>query len=717
MNLSRCRAETSITTKQILRLFGAAAIGTSFLHSVQAQTSPAFTSTQAKAGQDAYERTCARCHGLRLEGGEFGPRLHSETFIRHWADHPVSALLSFISQTMPPGHGGSLPDSTYVTIVAYLLESYGLRAGSTPLPADLSALKAFLIPRRSVLEPFISDGGLGLAPGVTVPPWPPRPSPLEKLTSISDEQLDHPPDGSWLTWRRTLDDAGFSTLNQISTANVRRLHLAWAFALPPGSNETTPLVHDGVIFVQSFGDHVQALDAATGEELWHYQWDLPGNLTPSVHRNMALYGDNVYFTTSNAHVVSLNAKTGDMVWEQAIGEASPPVMTNGGPLVVRGVVMQGGWNTGAQGFVVGLNAASGRPLWKFHTIARPGEPNGESWNGIPLEKRSGGDVWTAGSYDATTGLAYFGPAPTYDTEPLRKAVQQKGITNDALYTDATIALEPQTGKLAWYYQHVPNDQWDLDWAFERQIVHLPVNGTTRELVVTAGKEAIYDALDAETGKFIFSIDLGLQNLIAAIDPQTGAKAIRSELIPGDGRTVTVCPNQAAGKSWLPGSLDQAHQTLYVSLVEACMDLVPTRKGHGFLSSDVWPSLRPPFHSDGKYGRLQAINLASRQTLWTLRQRAPLTTGTLVTAGGLVFVGDLDRWFTAYDANTGDSVWKVRLGSVPNAAPITYVADGKQYVAVITGAGIGHTEAFYPLVPEVRPAANESSTIWAFALSE
>src|SRR6185312_15371708 len=181
----------------------------------------------------------------------------------------------------------------------------------------------------------------------------------------------------------------------------------------------------------------------------------------------------------------------------------------------------------------------------------------------------------------------------------------------ALYTDATVALDAKTGRLVWYYQHVPNDQWDLDWAFERHIVRLPVDGRMRKLVVTSGKEALYDALDAETGKFVFSIDLCLQNLFSSIDPNTGVKSVRQELIPGGGKTVTVCPHEAGGKSWLPASYDAQHQTLYVSLVDACMDLVPTRNGRGFLSTNVRPTLRPAPDSDGKYGHLQAISLAAR----------------------------------------------------------------------------------------------------------
>ena len=718
MELSCRRARTLATRKWHLQLIIIFTIGVinNPLHPAQAQTL-GFTSTQAQRGQTTYERICGRCHGLLLQGGEFGPPLLGETFIQHWAGRPLSGLFSFIRSTMPPGHAQALPNATCIDLIAYVFENYGVRPSATRLSTELPALETLLIPGKSVLEPYARDGGLGLAPGVAIPKWPHRPSPLEKFTPVSDTLLSQPPDGSWLIWRRTLDDAGFSGLRQITKSNVRRLRLAWSLALPPGPNETTPLVHNGVIFVHSFGDHVQALDAATGDELWHYYWELPVKSAPTVHRNMALYDDKLYFTTSNGHVVALKAQTGDLVWQRALIGSSEPAFTTGGPLVVRGVVMQGGSTIQGGGFVIGLDAATGEPLWRFNTIARQGEPNGASWNGVPMQKRTGGTVWTAGSFDTDTGLAFFGPAPTYNTEPLRKPLQRPGITNDALYTNATIALDPRTGKLVWYYQHIPNDQWDLDWAFERQIVHLPINGTTRKLVITAGKEAIYDALDVETGKFRFSLDLGLQNLIASVDRQTGTKAIRSELIPGDGKTVTVCPNEAAGKSWLPGSFDEAHQVLYVSLVDVCMDLVPTRKGRGFLSSNVSPTLRPPDHSDGKYGRLQALNLANRQTLWTLRQRAPITTGTLATAGDLVFIGDLDRWFMAFSADTGGSLWKIRLGDVPNAAPITYLAEGRQYVAVVTGRGYGHTEAFFSLVPEIRPALTQSSAIWVFELSE
>ena len=490
--------------------------------------------------------------------------------------------------------------------------------------------------------------------------------------------LANPSPNDWLTWRRTHDGLGFSPLTQIDKNNVAELQLAWSLALPPGPNTATPLVHDGVIYVHSFGDHVQALDAKTGDELWHYARTLPSTARPTVKRNMALYGDKIYFGTSDVHVVALDARTGAVVWDMPITEPGSGFGLSGGPLVARGKVMQG-VNGQAPGgaYIVALDAQTGAEAWRFYTIARPGEPGGESWNGLPLEQRTGGSVWTAGSYDAERNLAFFGPAPTYDTGPLRDPAAQRGVTNEALYTNATIALNPDTGALVWHFQHVPNDQWDFDWAFERQLVKLRIDGRERNVLVTAGKEAVYDALDLDdSGRYLFSLDLGLQNFITAIDPRTGAKTIDPRLVPSRESPIVVCPHAGGAKSWVPASINPATKVLFVPLVESCMDLTPVPQDQrGSLSTGVRWTIRPRLDSDGRYGRIQAIDLTTRKTLWTERQRAPQTTGVLATAGGLVFAGALDRWLTAYDDATGKALWHAKLSDVPSSAPISYAVDG------------------------------------------
>jgi alcohol dehydrogenase (cytochrome c) len=562
-----------------------------------------------------------------------------------------------------------------------------------------------------------SPGG-GLTPGVTLPTWPEPRNLAATATPVTDAMLANPSPNDWLSWRRTHDGLGFSPLKDIDKTNVGTLQLAWSLSLAPGPNTATPLVHDGVIYVHSFGDHVQALDAATGDELWHYARELPNTSRPTLKRNMALYGSKLYVGTSDVHVIALDAKTGALVWDTPIAEPGSGFGLSGGPLVARGKVMQGvNGQVSGGAYIAALDSETGEEAWRFHTIARPGEPGGDSWNGVPLAARTGGSVWTAGSYDPERNLAFFGPAPTYDTGPLRDPIARPGITNEALYTNATIALNPDTGKLAWHFQHVPNDQWDFDWAFERQIITLPIEGRSRRVVLTAGKEAIYDALDLDAnGRYLFSIDLGLQNFITAIDPRTGAKTIDPRLVPSRENPIVVCPHAGGAKSWVPGSVNPETRVLFVPLVESCMDLTPVPQDQrGSLSTGVRWTIRPPLNSDGQFGRVQAIDLETRKTLWTGRQRAPQTTGVLATAGGLVFAGALDRQFTAYDDATGNVLWQARLNDVPSSAPITYAVNGTQYVAMTVGYGSAHALTFPMLTPEIDLPIVRSATIWVFAL--
>jgi len=562
-----------------------------------------------------------------------------------------------------------------------------------------------------------SPGG-PLTPGVELPAWPAPANRATAVAAVTDALLANPSPNDWLTWRRTHDGLGFSPLAGIDKSNVGTLQLAWSLSLPAGPNTATPLVHGGVIYVHSFGDHVQAFDAATGDELWHYARELPSTSRPTVKRNMALYGNRIYFGTSDVHVVALDVRTGAVVWDTSITTPGSGFGLSGGPLVARGKVMQGvNGQVPGGAYIVALDADTGEEAWRFYTIARPGEPGGDSWNGLPLEQRTGGSVWTAGSYDAERNLAFFGPAPTYDTGPLRDPVARRGVSNEALYTNATIALNPDDGKLVWHFQHVPNDQWDFDWAFERQLLTLPIDGRERRVLVTAGKEAIYDALDLDGGgRYLFSIDLGLQNFITAIDPRTGAKTIDPKLVPSRERAIVVCPHAGGAKSWVPASINPATKVLYVPLVESCMDLTPVPQDQrGSLSTGVRWTIRPPLNGDGRYGRIQAIDLTTRQTLWTQRQRAPQTTGVLATAGGLVFAGALDRVFTAYDDTTGKALWQAKLNDVPSSAPISYAVDGKQYVAITVGHGSAHALTFPMLTPEIDLPIVRSATIWVFAL--
>jgi alcohol dehydrogenase (cytochrome c) len=325
-------------------------------------------------------------------------------------------------------------------------------------------------------------------------------------------------------------------------------------------------------------------------------------------------------------------------------------------------------------------------------------------------------VWPPGIYDPGTGLAYFGTGNTYDTGPLVTPIGKPGVTNDALYTNSTLAIDPDTGKIVWHFQHHPNDQWDLDWAFERQLIRLPVAGETRTVALTAGKLGIFEGLDARTGRYLFSIDVGLQNLVKAIDPKTGAKTVDMSLTPGDGQVKMVCPHAAGAKNWLPASYNHGSKIVIVPMVEACMDLFPVPGGgRGGLSTGVNLGVRPRPDSDGNYGRIQAINLETKKTVWTARQRAPQTTGVLATGGGVAFAGSLDRFVRAYDSANGRVLWEARLSDVSSSPPITYSVDGRQYVAFVAGQGGFQVGSIAPLVPELKAPGERGAAIWVFEL--
>jgi alcohol dehydrogenase (cytochrome c) len=682
--------------------------------------SVAFTQAQADQGKQAYAASCASCHGQNLEGGNTTSPLKGDSFGQYWGGKRVGAAFTFIKTTMPPAAPGSLSDQSVAQILAYLLQANGLQPSDKELSPDAAALAASMIPRMA--PPFALPFGAG---GPISPRMPKMPaiavsSPLDKISPVTDALLKNPPPGDWLLWRRTYEDLGFSPLKQIDKSNVADLRVAWAWTLSTGPNEATPLVHDGVIFVHGFGDRVDALDAVNGNLLWQYARQLPSEKIASVKRNMALSGNALLVPTSDLHMVALDVKTGKVIWDHRIDDYKEGWQVTGGPLVAKGKVIQGvaGARKGGGCFIVALDAATGKEAWRFYTIARPGQPGGDSWNGASLDKRSGASVWTAGSYDPDLNLVYFGTGQTYDTLVLTHPVNQPGITNDGLYTDTTLAFNPDTGKLVWYFQHLPDDQWDLDYAFERELIQLPVNGVPQKMVVTSGKLAIYDALDAATGKYIFSKDLGIQNVVKSIDPVTGAKIINPDVYPGDGKAHFVCPHPGGGRNWIPSAYNPDTKILYTPMVESCMDLIPPGPGYpGNLTGagNWYVRMRPD--SDGKLGRVEAVNLQTKEVAWTNRQRAPQTTGVLATAGGLVFSGSLDRYIRGFDDKTGDKLWETRLSAVPSSCPITYAVNGKQYLAVVVSNAGSQAGTWRQLVPDILNPLDEGSALWVFELPD
>ncbi|HTB69316.1 MAG TPA: PQQ-binding-like beta-propeller repeat protein [Steroidobacteraceae bacterium] len=667
-----------------------------------------YTADQATQGRPLYVQTCQSCHGAALEGTQFGPALTGAVFEGHWRGRTRAAFSQQIRTTMPPGRLGSLSSEAYANV-----ESYILQANAGAAPADARA------------APRPQNQAAGMMGAMQRPDKDPQylaalkshTDKLSALTSVTDAALQHPAAADWLMGRRTYDGLGYSPLSQINRSNVQHLRTAWSWVLPPSVNEMTPLIHDGVLFVSS-GPAVQALDAATGDLLWQYLRSLPsGQGFGSSHgRALAIYGEKLFAPTADGHLVALETRTGHLLWDHEIvpsGAAGGGLALNGAPIVVKGTVIIGvSLGVGNPGgcFIVGLDAGSGKEKWRFHTIARPGQPGGDSWNGAPVEERFGGGVWTIGSYDPALDLVYFGIGNTYDTATLLepRSGSASVSSNDGLYTDSTVALHPDTGALAWYFQHQKRDVWDLDWVFEQSLVRLNVAGRPKMLVVTGGKTALFEAMDAATGAFVFSSDVGVQNLVTAVDPLTGEKQMNPAIQPEAGKAKLMCPNSIGARNWQATALNPDSGVLFVPVLENCADYTYTPRGAAQTAQgglDMHFSSRPPPHHDGNFGRLVAIDLQKRQILWTHRQRIPFASSTLATAGGLLFTGDVDRYFAAYDQATGKVLWRTRLAAAPESSPVTFAAHGHQYLAVVAGSGSPMGSASRAFVPDVvAPAA-------------
>ena len=552
---------------------------------------------------------------------------------------------------------------------------------------------------------------------------------------VTDAMLHDPAPADWLTWRRTPDGWGYSPLDRIHRGNVGELRLAWSRALTAGSQQGTPLVHDGVMYMPNPGDVIQALDAATGDLLWEHRRTLPDDLTQfvrisSTNRNVAIYDDLIIDTSTDDYVFALDAATGREVWETRILDyARNPAHQTSGPIVAGGRVVSGRGCMPAGGpdacVVTAHDALTGRELWRTNLIPRPGEPGDETWGGVPWEERRHVGAWMVPSYDPELDLVYVG---TSVTSPAPKFMLG-GVENTHLYHNSTLALDAGTGAIVWYYQHL-NDHWDLDHPFERMLVDTAVTPDPaavswinprlrpgeRRRVVTGipGKTGVVYTLDRATGEFLWATPTVTQNVISSIDGATGAVTENPELIfTGAGQQVLACPTYHGGKDWEAGAYSPLTNTMYFPLRNTCGRMLASHAGRDDdLSVDLYALVVRNELAPGtdELGMVQAISAETGETRWTYRQRAA-TMSLVATGGGLVFGGDVNGRFRAFDHETGEVLWEINLGSTVSGFPITYAVDGTQYVAVSTGLS-GNAQAFALLTPELRPSVGNNLFVFA-----
>ena len=552
----------------------------------------------------------------------------------------------------------------------------------------------------------------------------PTRSQVRDFVPVTDAVLQHPDAGDWINWRRTSDGWGYSPLATITRRNVGRLRLVWSGTSPTGSGQETPLVYRGVMYWPTVTG-IRALDAATGRILWEYHTreaqptdrKMPSQSFGIARRNIAIYGDKIFAATTDAHLVALDARTGSLVWDQRVADHALGYQYTSGPIIAKGKVVAG--MTGCDRFkedvcfISAHDAQTGKQVWRTSTVARPGEPGGDTWGELPLLQRAGADAWIPGSYDAATNMIYWGTA---QAKPWARV--QRRSDGASLYTNCTLAIDADTGKLTWYFQHIPAETHDLDEVFESVLVD---TGDQHSLF-RMGKVGILWELDRRSGKFLHGYDSGYQNVVT-IDPKSGQGIVRPERIPKLGVPVDYCPGPGGLKNLWSMAYHPGTRAFYIPLKLSCASSIfdaladaPAVGGGG--TGPAKRTFVPHPDSPTNIGELLAMDSRNGKALWRRRSRLPYNTSALTTAGDLVFVGDLSGRFFALDVATGNTLWETSTPTSTDGFPITYAVAGKQYLAVPSGPGwfLGWQQA-REFFPELRRPAPSGTAIQVYALPD
>ena len=557
---------------------------------------------------------------------------------------------------------------------------------------------------------------------------------------VTDAMLQNPAASDWLMWRRTLDSWGYSPLDQVNRDNVGELRMVWTRDLAVGTGEITPLAYDGVLYVPQANDVIQALDAVSGDLIWEYRRDIPEDLYEMVggnarnNRNIAIFENLIINTSDDNHVFALDAATGETVWETRIFDYQVNSATHSsGPIIADGRVISGRscrpWGGPDACIIAAHDARTGAELWRRRLIPAPGEPGDETWGDVPFEQRQHVGSWMVPSYDPELKLIILG---TSVTSPAPK-FYLGGTENTHLYHNSTLALEVETGEIRWHYQHL-NDHWDLDHPFERLLVETRVapdpdavtwinpslqSGEVRKVITgIPGKTGIVYTLDRATGEFLWATPTVFQNVVESIDVTTGVATENPEVIFTESEQVVfVCPTWTGGKDWEAGAYSPLTNTMYYPLRNTCAQMLATADfdsdtaraltagGQGGLAIYSLAARHQITPGTDNLGTVRAISVETGKTKWLYEQRAG-TMSLVATGGGLIFGGDANGRFRAFDHETGEVLWEVNLGSSVSGYPITYAVDGVQYIAVNTGGGQIN------LTPELRPSRGTNLFIFA-----
>lgn len=551
---------------------------------------------------------------------------------------------------------------------------------------------------------------------------------VQGFIPVTEQMLENPSPNDWLMFSRTYDAQRYSPLKQINKQNVGQLKMAWTRGLGAGQTESIPIVHNGVMYLIAPGAVVEALDGATGDLLWEYKRKVPANQASQARpKALAIYQDVILYTAPDA-VVGLDARTGEQRWEAKTGSRGN---TSGG-IVVEGNMISGGACAGKREgcFLSANDALTGKEVWRFYTTPGKGEPGDESWNGADIDNRLASTWGLPGTYDPVRKMLYWGIAnPMPDQRAARHNGNADGTSRTTpadLYSNSTVALDPATGKLAWYYQHLPADDWDSDYTHERTLLRTKIApnpkfvkyinpairpGEERDIAVTIGEAGGIFVLDRSNGQFLWANPFPFDDpnwVISDIDPKTGQTTINwNNVFKQPGEHHVICFWNT--RSYWPTAYSPVTNSLYSSYIDNCRDLTTA----GPAGRGGWHVVPRPGGDPNAVTGLAKINLTTGEIMRFDTGRVPGNGAMLATAGDLVFHGDMNRRFRAFDAATGRKLWESIVGGNVSVSTISYAVNGKQYIAVMTGNN--------PKVPELNgefpeiKIQRDFNAIYAFAL--
>jgi alcohol dehydrogenase (cytochrome c) len=519
--------------------------------------------------------------------------------------------------------------------------------------------------------------------------------------------------GQWLMYGRDFRNWRYSPLDQITPQNASELRPVWAMSTGGkfGGLEATPLFYDGVLYFTADYARVFAVDARTGNILWHYEPTYDSSFDAMlccgpISRGVALKGDLVYVARLDAVLVALDRSTGKIVWQEKIGDWKKGVTTNSPPLVVGDHVIIGvsGGEYGVRGYLKSYDAKTGALQWTTYTIPAPGEPGSDTWPKNDAWKTGGGPTWLTGSYDAATNTLYWGVG-----NPGPWAAQEH--PGDNLWTDSMLAIDPDTGKIKWGFQYTPNDAWDYDGMATPVLIDITIDGKPIKAAVVANRNGFFYVIDRTNGKFVYAIPLvqGI-NWTTGLDPVTGRPHEVDAMKPKQGAPTVqpIIPGLEGGTNWFPPAYDPTTGYLFVAVNQWGMGLTAwEKKKLTYKPGDQYMGVDYQMYRMGDtIGRIEAIDVAHKTVAWENKNPLPVFSGMLATKGGVLFTGDERGRALAIDSKTGKLLWDFQTGSGINASPITYMLDGRQYIAVLSG--LGGDPSFYYSAPK-------GGMLWVFAI--